>query len=1036
MAFKVDNKRVSKKAWGDVDKSALGKRLAEGYAAGDVSRAQIREVYASAPDDAFGKDSGGKPTFAYSKAWGPHHELDGETIVLNVNGVHAAAAALAGARSEPSLSGNALSQAKAHMRRHYKQLKEDAPDALKESRRRIAEHVLNETVKGSLESIRRDIAEDFEKQFKFELAVSGYEGAPVFPFWICDTFPEGGTFANGDAFPSAVVVKGYELDPDEYWLVTFEKQTDKYVFAAHDQWELIELGYTPAHSMVNENKKKGARKKFNERRDVVLELDEAADDANSAQKPRTIRAAQLITADIVNENLRLYPAPVVRAAVDELKAHLHESAGQGRLVQVLGEAEHPSDKPSKRPNLLETIVKWNEVSFDGRDVGTAGTLLETAKGKDILALVEGGVTLSLSLRGYGESEMVKHNGQMVERVTELHITGIDLVLEPGFADARAIVESQNTLSEGDEMNLEELKKLIAEHPELFKGMVATELESLSAAQLKQIEEKVRAALGIDAQADIFKSLQELAQAKKELEESKRKAAISEAIGATAKDLKYGKLNEAFVAELKAQNPQTTEAVKELTEAMKKRYDALLAQAKLAGMGFAGHSGIAVVGTVLENEAGTPEFARGAHEIKEALDKRPGMGYRWKPQEPKNRNEQFAAMVLERFDACFSNFFNKKTNRQEGLLHESKLLQEAEMTSDLSLPYSTSRAILAIALPQLVASSIFDFDVIATSPTRIYYEVFAGETGLDNTVAMGEAVVTDQDAWVAIAYKNVTPGTLTVKNAAETVTYVEGTDYVFDYREGKLKTLSTGTPIADGATVHIGYQYRAIRKGENVAIERGKLQLAFVLAEAAADRLAQQVTQEAIVFSRSQLGWDPVARTLNALVKEVMRDIDRGIFYRALAEVLSVASNSGGTWTDGVDPLDDLADYIGEAKVKVENRFYEATAVLLSKVNSNTLGNWSGFSAAGKNPANDLKENGYVGRVKGLPAFETVNFSNGYILVPNRELVMHRVYQPMLVKGPFPTYSSDKLVAAEQYYVEEFNLDVAPVPEKGSFVKIA
>jgi hypothetical protein len=51
-------------------------------------------------------------------------------------------------------------------------------------------------------------------------------------------------------------------------------------------------------------------------------------------------------------------------------------------------------------------------------------------------------------------------------------------------------------------------------------------------------------------------------------------------------------------------------------------------------------------------------------------------------------------------------------------------------------------------------------------------------------------------------------------------------------------------------------------------------------------------------------------------------------------------------------------------------------------------------------------------------------------------VFHRVYSPMQLKGPYPSYSSNKLLASEQYYAEEFNGSDAPVPGKASYVKIS
>jgi hypothetical protein len=44
---------------------------------------------------------------------------------------------------------------------------------------------------------------------------------------------------------------------------------------------------------------------------------------------------------------------------------------------------------------------------------------------------------------------------------------------------------------------------------------------------------------------------------------------------------------------------------------------------------------------------------------------------------------------------------------------------------------------------------------------------------------------------------------------------------------------------------------------------------------------------------------------------------------------------------------------------------------------------------------------------------------------------------MEMEGPHPAYHTDgKMLAAKQYYIEEFNGTDAPVPEKGSYVRIA
>jgi len=161
--------------------------------------------------------------------------------------------------------------------------------------------------------------------------------------------------------------------------------------------------------------------------------------------------------------------------------------------------------------------------------------------------------------------------------------------------------------------------------------------------------------------------------------------------------------------------------------------------------------------------------------------------------------------------------------------------------------------------------------------------------------------------------------------------------------------------------------------------------------------------------------------------------------------MTVANNSGGTWSSTVpqdstyqEHLDLLLRYIGMAKVIIQNRSYSPTAIVCSITIADMLGN----SDKWQRPDVAIDAAGNMGRAKGLPIWapETEQFTDSYLMVVNRELVMHRVFQAMLLKGPYPTYDvsggTSKLIPAEQYYVEEYNGTDAPVEEKGSYVKIA
>jgi len=120
MAIKIDNSTISDRAWGDVDKTALGRRLAEALEKEEAgTAAAIREVFAYVPD------------LENRSEWGgPHHELKGDTVVVNRGGVHALAAALSGARGGVKWPRSARVAALAHVRKHYKVMEEEPPEGM------------------------------------------------------------------------------------------------------------------------------------------------------------------------------------------------------------------------------------------------------------------------------------------------------------------------------------------------------------------------------------------------------------------------------------------------------------------------------------------------------------------------------------------------------------------------------------------------------------------------------------------------------------------------------------------------------------------------------------------------------------------------------------------------------------------------------------------------------------------------------------------------------------------------------------------
>lgn len=816
------------------------------------------------------------------------------------------------------------------------------------------------------------------------------------------------------AFTFADRLVAYQWRPEgqsQAWEIPYTAEGEGYAFGVPVKVERV-VRYEPvgAAQGMSESRDKGER--FTELMEQRLTLGEASGD-----EPRRFRAIG-ITADVINENRRRYPRAILAGALAELNNSLGQSAGQGRLIVnggVTGEAEHPSFK-SGRPHILETIVKWEAAALDAAgQVILEGVILPTSKGRDVQILVENGVRVGISQRGYGKSKTLEENGRSIDEVTQLTITGWDLVAEPADPNAQ-IVESRNEpVREKKAMTLEELLAMLKEKPEMAEALIGR----LGLADKKALAES----LGVEP-GKLAEGLQAAKAAQDELAERKRQEAIDKAIAEATKTIKYGDdMNRLFVESVRAAKPADAAAVTALVESKRKEYDAMASAARLGMMGRKPGGPVIEVGSAFEEETGWPEYAKASWELAESI-RRGTMQPARDLRKPKTVNEEFTRLYLAKFDEQY----------KRHLVRENAEFLEATQSSDLNIPYSASRAIIAEAFPTLVATGIFDVGLTDTAPTRVYFEATAGESGYTGTVT-DEVVTGDHDAWVSLAYKRLTPGTVVLTNSGASVTYTEGTDYVVDYESGRIMTLSAGT-TTDAQSLKIDYTYTAIRKGENQAIERAKTTLSYQALDVMADRLATEITREAIVFSRSQLGWDVTSRTLTNLVRQVRRKIDQGLIYLGLGAALQVASNSGGTWTAATDPIGELVEKIGVARVKVTNRFYEPTFLLISATNSDKLANWDGFTAAGKRPDSDLNAMGFVGRLKGLACYESTEMSDAYALVGNRELVAHRIYSAMQIMGPFPSYSSNKLIAADQYYAEEFNGSLAPVPGKGSYVKIA
>ena len=581
------------------------------------------------------------------------------------------------------------------------------------------------------------------------------------------------------------------------------------------------------------------------------------------------------------------------------------------------------------------------------------------------------------------------------------------------------------------------------------------LDEVLAAEVNQVQdlladhriqdELLREALGADDQADLTTLAKQQQEELTRLREAEAKGQVAKHVEDAIGKVKYhAPIKEAFVNAIQAQEPKTTKEADKVIAEQRQIFDKLQAEQERYMKGL----GVDVKGPVLEAETGYPEFARVSYKIMENMHQR-GNVSKLRDFRDVNKlsiNEQFTKRYLALYDSQFKHH----------LTREAQIFQEAETTADLNLPYSVMRTVMQEVWATLVALSVFDFDTTDQAPARIYFERHVKEAG-------ATATITDEDfnsgtfstdleldptgtkqysAWIQLAHKRLIPGTVVVNlDGGGALITDDGTNYVVDYEKGRIRFIDGGSSDANvsaSTAYEVDYQYDSIREGETADIQEAKTVLDFDTLEIDADRLAANITNDAIVFGQSQVGWDAVTRTLANLINQLRNKIDTDLFYLAIAAAELVANNSGGTWASATDPITELVEKIGVARVNVAKRYYSTDAVIASLANADRISNWDGFTAAGNRPDADLDAAGFVGRVKGMPLFQSANMSDSRILVVNRQLIMHRIFRAVELKGPFHVIneSTNKMKAQERYYAEEYNGSLAPVEEKGSFVIVS
>ncbi len=175
---------------------------------------------------------------------------------------------------------------------------------------------------------------------------------------------------------------------------------------------------------ANINEKQGNPAQLNK----LVELNSSAvvklvESTDASGVSRVMVRGEFGRADKATANKRLYPHSLWESQITRLKDKMGAR-------KVLGELDHPDDG---RTSLQRVSHVMTSLTLDGDIVIGEAEILDTAKGRDLKAILSAGVPVGVSSRGYGST---KPNAKGEEGVQEdFNLVTFDFVAEPADSTA-------------------------------------------------------------------------------------------------------------------------------------------------------------------------------------------------------------------------------------------------------------------------------------------------------------------------------------------------------------------------------------------------------------------------------------------------------------------------------------------------------------------------------------------------------------------------------------------------------------------------
>lgn len=149
------------------------------------------------------------------------------------------------------------------------------------------------------------------------------------------------------------------------------------------------------------------------------------EELNEDGKPKKFKLKGIFQkSDTPNGNKRVYPRPVLEGAVESVSSIVNE----GRM---LGELDHPDDAKIHLDKVSHKVTKLY-MNTDGTVIGEA-EVLNTPAGKILESLLQSGVKLGISSRGFGSTKEASNGLHEVQK--DYKLVTFDIVSDPSTPGA-------------------------------------------------------------------------------------------------------------------------------------------------------------------------------------------------------------------------------------------------------------------------------------------------------------------------------------------------------------------------------------------------------------------------------------------------------------------------------------------------------------------------------------------------------------------------------------------------------------------------